>query len=175
MEGKNRINLNLLKSNEQWIPRNLQQDFKFVAARTRSQYVFEINKERVLLKPKDWLVQTDTGWKKLETAEDIDNYVERKIHGALFVFDGVVKKDDKQVLMGTLFNASRTDAQMMEIDLAQGNMTIITMPQDKGNHHQSQSMRQAHKPEPTHPSIEKALEPAISIPEHFMGNRTSLP
>lgn len=176
-DGKNRINLNLLKSNEQWIPKNLQQDFKFVAARTRSQYVFEINKERMLLKPKDWLVLTETGWKKLETEQDIDNFVERKITGPLFVFNGVIKKDDHQVLVGTMFNASRTDMQMMEIDLTQGNMTILTMPSDKANQQPQKNpspTRQAAVPDSPHIPAEKIPESTVPLPPHYMGNSTSI-
>jgi hypothetical protein len=127
-DGKNKISLNLLKSSDQWKPQSIEQDFKFVAARTRSQYVFEINKERVLLRPQDWLVLTDTGWKKLTTAQEIDDYVERKINGPLFVFDGVSKKDDKQVLVGTIFNASRTEMQSVEMDLSHPTVTVIQVP-----------------------------------------------
>lgn len=130
-EGKNKISLNLLKSADQWKPQSIEQDFKFVASRTRSQYVFEVNKERMILKPQDWLVLTDTGWKKLTTVQEIDDYVERKINGPLFVFDGVTKKDDKQLLVGTLFSASRTESQSVEMDLAHPNITVIKVSDKK--------------------------------------------
>ncbi len=157
-DGKNRLNLNLLKSNEQWIPKNLQQDFKFLAARTRSQYVFEINKERMLLQPKDWLLLTDNGWKKLSTEQDIDDYVDRKVTGPLFVFDGIVKKDDKQMLVGTLFNASRTEMQPIELDLSQNNMTIIAVPKDKPNTPQT-----PHAPNSTHQATQPPSAPHLPI------------
>lgn len=117
VEGKSKVTLNVLKSTEAWVPQNLQQAFKFVGARTRSQFVFEINKERIMLSPQDWLLLTDSGWKKLSTPEEIDDYVDRKITGPLFVFDGVEKRDDKQVLIGTLFNSTRTDMQQIEIPM----------------------------------------------------------
>lgn len=116
-EGKGKIVLNLLKTSEAWIPQNLMQGFKFMGARTRSQFVFEINKERMLLKPHDWLVLTDKGWQKLVTPEDIDNYVERKVVGPLFIFDGIERKEDRQIIMGTLFNASRTEMSTVELPL----------------------------------------------------------
>jgi hypothetical protein len=119
-EGKNKITLNLLKSTEGWVPQNIQA-FKFVGARTRTQFVFEINKERILLSPQDWLLLIDNNWKKLTTPEEIDAYVERKTIGPLFVFDGVEKKDDKQVMQGTLFNSTRTDTQSVEIPMQQSN------------------------------------------------------
>lgn len=115
VEGKGKIVLNLLKSNENWTPQNIQQNFKYVGARTRSQFVFEINKERVLLSPHDWLLLTDNGWKKLVTPKEIDNYVDRKETGPLFIFDGIDRKDDQQIIVGTLFNSSRTDVAPVEI------------------------------------------------------------
>lgn len=118
-EGKGKIYLNLLKSTDTAPPVNIIQAFKFVGARTRTQFAFEINKERTLLSPTDWLVFTKQGWIKLVTPQDIDNYVERKISGPLFVFDALERRDDKQYLKGTLFNTSRTDMTSIEIPLQQ--------------------------------------------------------
>lgn len=119
-EGKSKISLNLLKSNEPMAARNIENIFQFMGARTRSQFVFQVDNERMLLRPHDWLVQTEDGWIKLSTPEQIDAYVERKICGPLFVFDGIVRKDDKQVLVGTVFNPSRTEMQEIEIAINQG-------------------------------------------------------
>lgn len=127
-EGNNKVVLNLLKSQDRWSPDQLQQTFRFVSARTRSQYVFEVEKERMVLTPKDWLVHTEKGWEKLDTLQEIDNYVDRKIQGPLFVFNGVEKREDKQVLVGTLFNASRTEMEEIELDIPQSTVTVIKMP-----------------------------------------------
>src|SRR5262249_15243613 len=105
-EGKSKVMLNLLKSNEPPPAANILQAFKYVGSRTRSQFVFELNKHRVMLSPQDWLLQTDKGWKKLTTHDEIDAYVEGRTPGLLFVFDGVEKRDDRQLLVGTLFNKS---------------------------------------------------------------------
>lgn len=123
VEGKGKVILNLLKTAEPMPPQNLDKSFKFVGARTRSQFVFEVNKERVLLSPHDWLLLTPTGWHKLTTPEEIDDYVNRKLVGPLFVFDGIERKDDKQLIMGTLFNSARTDAQVVELPVQQGGTT----------------------------------------------------
>lgn len=130
-EGKSMLTLNLLKSTEQLRPNSVQQDFKFLAARTRSQFVFEVSKERMLMRPQDWLLLTETGWKKLTTEQEIDDYVNRKIVGQLFVFDGIVKKEDnKQVIVGTLFNTARSEMQTVEIEVPQANITVIKMPNE---------------------------------------------
>lgn len=120
VEGKGKITLNLVKANEAWVPQNLEQNFKFVGARTRSQFVFEINRERMMLRPYDWLLFTqDAGWKKLTNPQQIDDYVERRTVGPLFVFDKVDRKDDRQVIMGTLFNSARTEMVSFELPLQQ--------------------------------------------------------
>jgi hypothetical protein len=140
-EGKGKITLNLLKSSEPQAPSNIQQNFKFVGARTRTQFVFEIDGERMLLSPHDWLLSTKDGWVKLQTAEEIDNYVDRKTTGALFVFDGVEKKEDHMSLIGTLFNPSRTDMQPVEIPLQQNGSTPPVAPGGKGNEKNAQSRK----------------------------------
>lgn len=117
--GKGKITLNLVRSNEAWSPQSLEQQFKFVGARTRTQFVFEINHERMLLRPHDWLLFTDSGWKKLVTPKQIDDYVERKTVGPLFVFDRVEKKEDRQIIQGTFFNSARTEMAPVELGLQQ--------------------------------------------------------
>lgn len=122
-EGKGKIALNLLKSSEIQAQTNIHKNFKFVGARTRTQFVFEIDGERMLLSPHDWLLSTKEGWVKLETPDEIDQYVERKLIGPLFVFDGIEKKEDHLSLIGTIFNSPRTDMQPIEIPLQQGTPT----------------------------------------------------
>lgn len=117
VEGKGRVAINLLKSSEAWAPQVIQRDFKFISVRTLSQYVFDIRKDRVVLRPGDWLLQTKDGWKKLVSADDIDAYVDGKTQGVLFVFNGVVKKDDGQVISATLYNATRSAMFPFEIGL----------------------------------------------------------
>ncbi len=118
-EGKGKITLNLLKSSEPQPSVNISQKFKFVGSRTRTQFVFEIDGERMLLSPYDWLLMTKQGWVKLQTPDEIDDYVERRTIGSLFVFDSVERQDDHLSLQGTLFNTCRTDMQAVEIPLQQ--------------------------------------------------------
>jgi len=135
VEGKNKIVLNLIKAHEPVTKQAFDDTFKFVGARTRSQFVFEIDDERILLRPKDWLVLTEDGWKKITTPDEIDAYVERKLSGPLFVFDGILRKDDRQVFYGTVFNASRTDMQTIELPILQGgnHLNPIENHQEKQN------------------------------------------
>lgn len=118
VDGKGKVILNMLKSTEPWLAQNaqtLQHMFKFVGARTKTQFIFEINKERLLLRPSDWLLMTNKGWKKLETAKEIDDYVSRRLTGTLFVFEGLKRKEDRQVVSGTLINPTRSELQEVEL------------------------------------------------------------
>ena len=40
------MSLNLIKSMDTWVPDSLLKEFSFIGAKTRSQFLFEINKER---------------------------------------------------------------------------------------------------------------------------------
>lgn len=122
-EGRGKILLNLLKSSEPWAlqsGQNLQHMFKFLGSRTKTQSVFEINRERVILRPSDWLLLTPKGWKKLSSEQEIDDYVKRKLTGTLFVFEGISRKDERQVMEGTLYSPSRNESKTVEIPLHVG-------------------------------------------------------
>jgi hypothetical protein len=116
-DGKQKLRLNLLKSMESWIPQNLERQFRFVGAHTRSQYAFELNKQRMILSPDDWLLHTTEGWVKLDTLEQIDKYVNRVLSGTLFVFEGIGNDGQQQVIEGRMFNASRTEGREMQIPI----------------------------------------------------------
>ncbi len=114
-EGKNKLTLNLLKMPESYASKAITEDFRFVGARTKTKVLLETGSSRLILKPDDWLVMTEEGWKKLSTPEEIDAYVERKIVGPLFVFEGIKKKDERQVLVGSLITPNRTEVQEIEL------------------------------------------------------------
>lgn len=127
-EGKGKLNLNLVRSSDAPLSQKIEQSFHFVGARTKSQCVFEINNNRMFLSPEDWLVFFEGEWRKLATPEEIDDYVNRKIIGPLFVFDGITRKDDHQVMLGTLYNASRTEAENIELAVHHGTPTKENNP-----------------------------------------------
>lgn len=114
-QGKGKVVLNLLRSQDHYAEQDFDKVFKFVGARTRSQYVFEIDNERMFLRPHDWLLLTEGGWRKLSTPKEIDDYVDRKLTGTLFVFDSIGKKEEKQVIKGTVYNQMRTESYPVEL------------------------------------------------------------
>lgn len=161
VDGKGKVVLNLIKTNEQWSPQNLEQSFKFIGARTRSQFIFEINHERMLLRPHDWLLFTESGWKKLVSAQDIDDYVNRHTVGPLFVFDKIDRKEDRQVIIGTLFNAARTEMVQVELPLQQGSNPVSSGGNKKGAEEKKQKVQETN-PVPVLKTGEKT---SAAIPE----------
>lgn len=126
--GKAKVALNLIRTPEHFSPQTIASDFRFVGARTKTQVVFQINQERIIVKPHDWLLLTDEGWRKLKTIEEIDNYVNRKLIGPLFIFEEIAKKEDKPVLIGTIFNPSRTEMHPIEVSMASSNGSAPQQP-----------------------------------------------
>lgn len=117
--GQGHVVLNLVKSKEAWTPKSYEQDFKFISSRTLSQYVFEVKKNRMVLRPYDWLLLKEGKWSTLATAEEIDAFVERKNSGVLFIFSGPTQQEDKQVLRATLYSPSRTETSPISFPLDQ--------------------------------------------------------
>lgn len=119
LEGEQSVNINLLKSREPWNPKQYLKDFQFISSRTRTQYIFEIKGVRTVLRPHDWLLQKDGEWTKLNTSEEIDDYVNRKLTGVLFIFDGPSKgEEEEDVLKATLFNPSRSALETFSLTTA---------------------------------------------------------
>lgn len=113
--GKGKVAMNLIRTPEHFSPDTVMRDFRFLGARTKTQVVFQIQDSRMIVRPNDWLLLTDEGWKKIKTAEDVDAYVSRKIIGPLFIFEDVAKKEEGHVMIGTLYNANRTEMQPIEV------------------------------------------------------------
>lgn len=120
VEGKVRVPLTMLRSTDNWNPTQLQKDFAFLSARTLSQYIFSIRKERTTLRTHDWFLLTKEGWKRLATPAQIDAYVEEKEPGALFVFEGPKEKGEVRVLSGMLYNTTRSTKTEVEYPIDHG-------------------------------------------------------
>lgn len=115
--GSRKMQINLIRATDMWSAQILDQDFRFVGAKTRRQTIVEVRGEKMTLRPQDWLLLTAEGWRKLSSLEEIDRYVNRELIGVLFIFEGVEKREDEQVLAGTVFNSSRSSAYNVELSL----------------------------------------------------------
>ena len=77
------------------------------------------------------LLMTPKGWKKLTTEAEIDQYVQRKLPGTLFVFNGISRKGERQVMTGTLYSPSRHESQPVEFVLQVGGSKPSTSKEER--------------------------------------------
>ncbi len=131
VEGKAKVPMTLVKGMVPNTHTHLQNDLKFLGAKTWTQFMVQADGERIILRPKDWLLHTSDGWHRLETVKQIDDYAERRLIGELFVFENMINRDGRQVLMGHLFNAPRTEMFAVELPLQQ-NSSIAKIAPEKG-------------------------------------------
>ena len=137
-EGKGKIVLNLIRTQEHEKTPDLLNEFKFVGAKTWAQFIVEAQSNRLVLKPHDWLVLTGEGWHKIESPDEVDDYVNQRLKGPLFILDKMVKKNGRQTLIGQLFNSSRTQCQIVDLPAPQNpllnNYTNLTLSPPAGEH-----------------------------------------
>ncbi len=121
-EGRGKIPINLIRARGYEPLPDLKQEFKFVGAKTWAQFIVEARSERLILRPHDWLLLTAEGWEKIDTAEKVDLYVSQKLVGPLFILEKMSKLAGKQVLIGHIFNATRTEVFDVELPAVQSSL-----------------------------------------------------
>jgi len=117
-EGITKIPINLMKTRDVGGMPDLLQEFRFIGAKTWAQFIVESHSGRLLLRAHDWLVLTSEGWVKLDSSQKIDDFVEQKLVGPLLVLDKLSKQNGRQVLVGHLFNSTRSEVTPVEITAA---------------------------------------------------------
>lgn len=116
--GRGRISLNLVRSREVSRLRTFWRDFQLVGTRTRTQTIVEVKGERVIVQPGDWLLRTREGnWTILNTLEEVDGYIERKVTGELLVIDGVEQQEGRPILTAHVFSTNRSVVDELELHL----------------------------------------------------------
>ena len=86
-----------------------------VRLRTSKQISCSFGKKRCLLKEGDWVLKTSRGWRNLKRAADIEDYLQHKMVGELFVFDSLEKDQGKFVMKGFQIDEMRMHAQPVSI------------------------------------------------------------
>ncbi len=83
--------------------------------RSGSQVSCKIGKKRVVLKPNDWVIKTQTGWRKLITINEIESYLNNELLEELFVVDSIEQGGQ---IRGRHFDALRTQMKPFTIQAA---------------------------------------------------------
>jgi hypothetical protein len=76
-----------------------------------------LNKRRIILKEGDWLIRSAKGWRIIKKSEEVEDYINHKLRGDLFIFDKLEKEHGKLVVKGHLFDEMRTNKQTMSIPI----------------------------------------------------------
>jgi hypothetical protein len=97
------------------IGHKLEELFSSIRMRTPSEITCLMGKRRVILKEGDWWLKMDVGWKKLKTMNDIEDYLDHRLRGELFIFESIVADKGKVILKGTSFDVMRTDMQPLSM------------------------------------------------------------
>jgi hypothetical protein len=117
----------MIRLNQQHVPKllykaeNLPTSFRL---RTSSQVTCLFGKRRMILKQGDWLLKTTSGWHILKRVEEMEDCLQHKIKGELFIFDRLDKEEGRVILRGTLFDEMRTQVQSVEIPIAGSKKTF---------------------------------------------------
>lgn len=88
-----------------------------IRMRSGTQVSCAFGKRRVILKQGDWLIKTSTGWKNLRRIEEIEQYLQHRLKGELFIFDAIEKEQGRPVLKGHLFDETRTHMQPLTLPI----------------------------------------------------------
>ncbi|WP_213318903.1 hypothetical protein [Chlamydiifrater volucris] len=72
---------------------------------------------RTVVRPDDWFIRKESGWEKISSLEDVEEYVDGRLEGPLFVVEGIVKEERGFVLKGHIFNSYRTILENISIPL----------------------------------------------------------
>lgn len=85
---------------------------------TSSQISCVLGKRRVILKPGDWLLKNGKGWHNLKKVDEIEDCLQHKIKGELFLFEGMEKEQGKIIIKGHIFDEMRTQIQPVSIPIS---------------------------------------------------------
>jgi len=79
-----------------------------VRLRSSSQVTCSLGKRRFILKEGDWLLKVGKSWRNLKRSKDIEDCLQHKLRGELFIFDSIDKQQGKLFLKGSIFDEMRT-------------------------------------------------------------------
>jgi hypothetical protein len=96
--------------------------------RGSAQVLCKIGKKRLILKPNDWVIKTQTGFRKLITMSEIDSYLNNELLDELFVIDSI---DSGGLIRGRHFDPLRVQMKAFTIQASKGKPTKKRNPPTK--------------------------------------------
>jgi len=124
-EGQRKLVLELRRSPDATFA-SQELNIKLVGARSRQDWITEIQGVRSLVRSDDWILFHDGKFEKLTKTEQLDAYLHGALIGELVVLNGTKKIGSQQALVGTRFNSNRTQAQDITISMNK----VVEQPQN---------------------------------------------
>lgn len=108
----------LQRQNPAKMGERLESIFSSTRLRTSSQISCILGKRRIILKPGDWLLKNEKGWHNLKREDEIEDCLQHKLKGELFLFEAMEKDQGKIVIKGHIFDEMRTQIQPVAIPIS---------------------------------------------------------
>lgn len=89
-----------------------------VRLRSSSQVTCTLGKRRFILKEGDWLLKVGKSWRNLKRSKDIEDCLQHKLRGELFIFDSIDKEQGKLFLKGSIFDEMRMQITPVSIPIS---------------------------------------------------------
>lgn len=115
--GDQKFPLHLPRIIEGFTSPPIEKSFKYLGSKSRSKWLFELDKERVIITPGSWWLYTQGKWHELADASELDMYVNSTVCGELLVFDDLIQNDDGKFLEAHLFNRLRNQIKDIKISI----------------------------------------------------------
>jgi hypothetical protein len=92
-------------------------DMKIIGARSKRQWIVEIQGKRITLIPDDWIVLNSDGLVPLNSPDLLNDYINGIIVGDLFAFSGIEQINGELCLTGTFYDSTRTRQEPFAVSL----------------------------------------------------------
>ena len=89
--------------------------FSSIRVRSDKQISCMLEKQCLILKTGDWILKNDGKWKILRKKEERESYLNGKLLGDLFVFEGIELKQGQKLIRGQFFNPGRSQTIQVEL------------------------------------------------------------
>src|SRR3990167_1313131 len=114
------------------LPLSVQEFLTGLRHRTSQRVSCRINNKATILKKGDWVHHTSSGWHIVKSLKEIEDILQFRVRGELFIFDGIEKKSGKSIFLGTLFSPMRTQMQNLKIPMSDQKKKTHSSPSKKG-------------------------------------------
>ncbi len=87
--------------------------------RTLQSISCKLGNKKTILKKGDWIIHYPSGWKVLETKQEMQNYLNYQIDGELLIFEGLERRKHQTFFKGTWFDKTRSQTHIISCPISE--------------------------------------------------------